>query len=254
MSARLICRTMPALLLCIANWSDAAENLPALSLYTEDLPPFNTLAADRKTVSGWAVEKIALVAQKARLPYTIELTSWARALSTAKTTEQSCVFSTARTAEREPLFKWIGPLASNEWVLYASAGSKPLADLEAVRGARIGGYYQSADAAYVESKGHAITYSSNHTTSLKNLVAGRLDYWVAGRYSGAAVIARNGSSGQAVPVLSLRKFELYLACHPSVPDALVQKLNQTFSALIADGSMARIDLKYKDWTPEKELP
>ncbi|WP_410965052.1 hypothetical protein, partial [Salmonella sp. SAL04286] len=51
------------------------------------------------------------------------------------------VFVTARLAEREDKFKWVGPLAVNDWVLMARGDSSiHLNSLEDAARYRIGGY------------------------------------------------------------------------------------------------------------------
>ena len=81
-------------------------------------PAYVTFAldADGKVV-GIATDKVRAAFERAGLPYTIELLPWKRAYAAAYQRPDACVYSTARTPERDPLFKWVGPTDSAEWVL-----------------------------------------------------------------------------------------------------------------------------------------
>jgi len=48
-------------------------------------------------------------------------------------------------------------------------------------------------------------------------------------------------------VLVFRQVDVYLACHRSVPDALVQKMNAALAAMHRDGTVRKIDQRYEQW-------
>jgi polar amino acid transport system substrate-binding protein len=47
-----------------------------------------------------------------------------------------------------------------------------------------------------------------------------------------------------VPVLVFNRVGLYLACHPSVPDRLVERMNAMLDTMRRDGTLERIDRRY----------
>ncbi|GAB3250295.1 substrate-binding periplasmic protein [Chitinimonas naiadis] len=220
----------------------AAE--PALTFYTEDLPPFSLQKADGQ-ISGSVTEKIELLSRQAGFSYQVIMTPWARALTLARNQPNTCVYSTARTPERETWFSWIGPLALNEGILYSLA-DKPLVatSMEAAMGARIGGYHSSASAIYLSKRGYNVIMSANHEISIKNLLAGRLDFWLTNRHTAAAMIQRLGLNGKIVPAFPVINLELYLACNPTLDAQLLKRMRQAYQQLQASGSLAAIDRKY----------
>lgn len=217
---------------------------PGLVLYTEDLPPFSLQLPDGK-VGGSVTEKIALMSRQAGFQYQVVMMPWARALNTARSQANACVYSTARTAEREAWFSWIGPMAYNEGILYSLAERPPAAsNLEGAITARIGGYNGSASAMYLSRRGYNVIMSANHDISIKNLLAGRLDYWLTNRHTANALSERLGLQGRLVPAIPVVNLELYLACNPALDGQLLKRMRQAYQQLQQNGSLAAIDRKY----------
>jgi polar amino acid transport system substrate-binding protein len=72
----------------------------------------------------------------------------------AKNNLDTCVYSTSRTPGREELYKWVGPLVSNNWVLFARADDvRRPKSLEDLRPYTIGTYSNDAIAEYFSLKG-----------------------------------------------------------------------------------------------------
>ncbi|WP_426103457.1 hypothetical protein [Massilia sp. TSP1-1-2] len=62
-------------------------------------------------VTGHAAEKIHEIMRRTGIDYSMATMPWKRAYTLAATAQNTCVFMTSRTPEREPLFKWIGPIS-----------------------------------------------------------------------------------------------------------------------------------------------
>ncbi|HEY9103922.1 MAG TPA: transporter substrate-binding domain-containing protein [Chitinimonas sp.] len=217
---------------------------PDLILYTEDLPPFNFQLPDGQ-ISGSVTEKIALISKQASFQYQVVMMPWARALSTARSQANACVYSTARTTEREAWFSWIGPMAHNEGILFSVAERPPVASsLQGAMTARIGGYNGSASAIYLSRRGYNVIMSANHDISIKNLLAGRLDYWLTNRHTANAMSERLGLRGRLVPAIPVVNMELYLACNPALDGQLLKRIRQAYLLLQQNGSLAAVDRKY----------
>ena len=125
---------------------------PALELATEEDAPHN-MEKNGKVV-GIATEKLEMAFQRVGASQRIELMPWARAYQSALNLPGHCAFSAARTSEREALFKWIGPVAAMDWVLYMRADNpvKP-SRLEDVRQQTIGGYLQDVISVWLSAQG-----------------------------------------------------------------------------------------------------
>lgn len=216
----------------------------ALELVTEDDPPYNMLRNGK--VVGIATEKLEKAFKRAGMRNHIELMPWARAYQSALTRRGYCAFSAARTREREQLFKWIGPLAEVEWVLYtrsSNAERKP-ASLDEVRDETIGGYLQDAISVWLAEHGYRVELATSDALNPGKLLSGRFNYWASTRARATALLMENQLAGQIVPVLSFGHTSLYLACHRDTPDELVHRLNEALHRMDADGTSARIEARY----------
>jgi polar amino acid transport system substrate-binding protein len=116
-----------------------------LQLTTEQLPPLNMSDDDGKTVHGVAADKVHELMRRTGIGYNVQMMSWNRAMELARRQSDTCAFSTVRTSEREASFKWVGPLAKGDWVLFGPKDKiGKVTSLEQIKGARIGGYLGDA--------------------------------------------------------------------------------------------------------------
>lgn len=221
----------------------------ALELMTEDDPPHNMLHDGK--LAGIATDKLAEAFRRAGVPQHMELVPWARAYQSALTQPGFCAFSAARTAEREPLFKWIGPVAAMDWVLYARADGKPVpAKLEDARSKMVGGYLQDVISVWLAEQGYQVDTASSDASNPRKLLAGRIDYWASSRPRATALLAKENLAGRIVPVLTFGHTDLYLACNQSTSDEVVKKLNQALRVMKDDGTAAKIEARYARWPAE----
>lgn len=222
----------------------AAQAEPTLRIATEHSPPLSML--DGGSVTGSGTEKVREIMARSGISYDIELLPWQRAYTAARQLSNGCVYSTTRTPERESLFKWVGPIDQGEWVLLGRADDKfQLKSLDDARGLRIGTYHGDAREHYLRARGFNIDSAQNDLINPHKLLLNRIDLWAASLRQGSAVLARNGWSGQIVPVLTFAKIQVYLACNPAVPDALVGRMNASLAAMERDGTARRIERKYE---------
>jgi len=219
---------------------------PRLYITTETSAPSSMLEGSR--VIGIATDKVREAMQRAGIDYTIELLPWKRAYLAAQQRPDACVYSTSRTPERETLFKWVGPTDVGYWVMMARADSKfRLRSLEDARGLRIGTYNGDARDAYLRARGFRVDTANEDLANAGKLLLDRIDLWAASLRSGSTILARYGYDKKIVPVLEFNRVELYLACNPGVPDALVNRLNAAFEAIARDGTGRRIERSYENW-------
>ncbi|MDK2123879.1 type 2 periplasmic-binding domain-containing protein [Parachitinimonas caeni] len=126
-----------------------------------------------------------------------------------------------------------------------------MARLEDARNARIGSYHANAGTKMLQQKGYQVVVSVNHEASLRNLMAGRLDYWLAGRYTALALIANANALDKVVPALVVDQFPMYLACNPQTNELTLKKLEAAFQQLSQDGTFVAIDKHYDNWLPSR---
>ncbi len=216
-----------------------AENLV---ITTEDYPPFNMTVSGK--ISGISTETVEEMAKRAGVGIAISLYPWERAYNMAQQDGKTCVYSTTRTTQRESLFKWVGPLVNNNWVLYAKADAKAVGKLEDTKAAKIGGYRGDAIANFLKEGGYKVEETNNDSQNPEKLLAGRIDYWATGEQLGAHLAKQKGITG-IKPVLTFKETQMYLACNKGVPDAVVTKLNDALKAMVSDGTVAKIGKKYQ---------
>lgn len=131
-----------------------------LVLLTENLPPFNMSVAGTNYarddgVTGISSDILRAVCERAQVQcQQILRFPWQRVYQQTLDDAGYGLFSTARNAEREGLFKWVGPIASNEWVLFSKGGSSiQLNSLDDARRYRIGGYKGDAKTQFLLDRG-----------------------------------------------------------------------------------------------------
>lgn len=227
-------------------------NVRAVTIATEDYPPFNFVDPQTKTVIGISADKVNALMQRAGMRYKIESYPWTRAYQMALQSADTCAMSMVRNSERENLFRWVGPLGVNTWYIYSRATPLPSAkSIEDLRPYTIGVYRNSAIGTYLQQQGFKLDWANYDAENPRKLIYGRFDYWASGELMGQYHIIRADLQGQIVPIFKFHSAEMYLACNLAVPASTVTKLNQTLKEMDRDGTNAAIDRKYRkvDLTP-----
>lgn len=222
----------------------------SLVLLTENLPPFNMSVSGNNfarddNVTGINADILRAVCERAQVECQLILRfPWQRVYQQTLDDVGYGLFSTARTAEREKLFKWVGPLANNEWVLFAKGDSAiQLASLDDARRYRIGGYKGDAKTQFLLDKGVEVQTALRDSENVRKLERGQIDLWVTSNQAGRFVARQEGMENLKV-VQHLHTAELYLALNLQTPDELVQKLQSALDSLRAEGALKSIEARY----------
>ncbi|WP_171013782.1 ABC transporter substrate-binding protein [Chitinivorax sp. B] len=232
------------LLLSMAFIGSGTSYADFLRLTTEYLDPYNVPTADGRSATGIVGDKVSELMRRAGIDYTLEAVSWQRAYNLAQVQPDTCVFGTARITERETLFKWIGPLATTEWVIIGRYDSPPVRRLEDLKNTPIAGYRSDAVATHLANQQYKIVTATNGEVCLRNLLAGRIDYWAAGRLSSPQIIKRLQAQSQVKVLFSFNRQELYLACNLDVPIKVIDALQAAYKSMETDGTLRQIDQRY----------
>lgn len=218
----------------------------ALTLTTEEYPPFNMTDAQTGRPTGIAVDKAVEMLRRANEPFTITSYPWSRAYEMALKLDETCVFSTSRTPEREAMFTWIGPLARSDWAIFARASdARRPKTLEDVRPFTIGSYLGAATAEYLKLHRYKVDLSNNEAQNIPKLVNHRIDYWATGELLGKYMIGKAGLTGQIVPLFKFKLSELYVACNRGMTAERAEKFNGILKEMDRDGTNAMIERKYQ---------
>lgn len=210
-------------------------------LLTENFPPYNMAIngknfAQEDNVDGIAVDVVREMFKRAGIKYSLTLRfPWDRIYKLALEKPDYGVFVTARLPEREALFKWVGPIGPDDWVLLARGDSKLVVNnLQQAKQYRIGAYKGDAIAEHLEKEGLQPVTSLRDQENAKKLMAGQIDLWATGDPAGRYLARQEGVSGLRT-ILRFNSAQLYLALNKEVPDEVVQKLQSELDKMRAEG-------------------
>lgn len=236
-----------SLMLSVASAQAAPEQI---SLLTENFPPYN-MAADGKNfardenIKGIATDIIREMFQRAGVDYTLTLRfPWERIYKMALEMPGYGVFVTARLPEREELFKWVGPIGPDDWVLLARSDSAiEVNSLEQARQYRIGAYKGDAIGEHLLAQGLEPSLALRDQTNVEKLQNGAIDLWATGDPAGRFLAKQQGVTGLK-RVLRFDSAELYLALNKQIADETVKKLQDALDQMRSDGTIDTITGRY----------
>jgi polar amino acid transport system substrate-binding protein len=237
--------------LLLVNGAHAAENPDTgLVLLTENFPPYNMAKngknfAQDENINGIAVDIVREVFKRAEVTYSLTLRfPWERIYKLALEKPGYGVFVMARLPDRENLFKWVGPIGPDDWIMLAKADSKiSLESLEQARKYKIGAYKGDAIAETLAKQGLKPIVVLRDQDNAKKLVNGQIDLWATGDPAGRYLARQDGVTGLKT-VLRFNSAELYLALNKNVPDDVVAKLQAALDQLRKEGVVDDIMAKY----------
>ena len=229
-----------------------AEEGPAtdLVLLTENFPPYNMAKngknfAQDENINGIAVDIVREMFKRTDITYSLTLRfPWERIYKLALEKPGYGVFVMARLPDREKLFKWVGPIGPDDWIMLAKADSKiTLETLHQARKLRIGAYKGDAIAETLAKQGLKPIVVLRDQDNAKKLVSGQIDLWATGDPAGRYLARQDGVTGLKT-VLRFNSAELYLALNKDVPDEVVTKLQTALDAMRKEGVVDDIMANY----------
>ncbi|WP_053148655.1 ABC transporter substrate-binding protein [Pseudomonas sp. P97.38] len=234
--------------LLLAGTARAADT--SLVLLTENFPPYNMAKngknfAQDENIQGIAVDIVREVFKRADITYSLTLRfPWERIYKLALENPGYGVFVMARLPEREKLFKWVGPIGPDDWIMLAKADSPIALDsLEQARKYRIGAYKGDAIAETLGKQGLNPIVVLRDQDNARKLVNGQIDLWATGDPAGR-YLARQEGVTDLKTVLRFNSAELYLALNKDVPDEVVARLQAALDELRKEGAVDAIMARY----------
>jgi len=222
----------------------------ALTIATEDSPPSTIVKND--TLTGISVEIVREIQRRTGDSTRIDVFPWARAYTMASTTPDVVLFATTRTPEREPLFRWIGPIFSIKWGFFALKDKTwHIASMEdAKTGVIIGTYKDDAREQFLKNQGFTnLESSSSQMINIRKLKAGRIDLLVSTNIGVSTMPESAGlKPGDLVNVFTFKEVELYIAFSKGSDEATVAAWEKAFEDMQGDGALAAIQAR---WLPQE---
>ncbi|NNT93316.1 substrate-binding periplasmic protein [Stutzerimonas nitrititolerans] len=243
--------TLLAMAASLSLLCGAAQAAPEqINLLTENFPPYN-MAVDGKNyardenVQGIAADIVREMFQRAGIDYTLTLRfPWERVYKMALETPGYGVFVMARLPEREALFKWVGPIGPDDWVLLARADSPiNITSLEQARGYNVGAYKGDAIAEHLAAQGLQPSLALRDQTNVEKLQSGEIDLWATGDPAGRYLAKQQGVTGFK-RVLRFEDAQLFLALNKETADETVAKLQAALEQMRSDGTVEAINGRY----------
>ncbi|QHC99099.1 amino acid ABC transporter substrate-binding protein [Pseudomonas sp. S04] len=221
-----------------------------LVLLTENFPPYNMAKngknfAQDENINGIAVDIVREILKRANITYSLTLRfPWERVYKLALENPGYGVFVMARLPDRENLFKWVGPIGPDDWIMLAKADSKiTLQTLEDARKYKIGAYKGDAIAETLAKQGLKPIVVLRDQDNAKKLLNGQIDLWATGDPAGRYLARQDGVTGLKT-VLRFHSAQLYLALNREVPDETVAKLQAALDQLRKEGGVDEIMGRY----------
>lgn len=225
----------------------AAPAAGALTLVTEENPPFNY--TDQGKVVGISTEVVTELAKRGAIPVQIKSMPWEQSYIAAQRDKETCIYSTVRLDNREQIFIWIGPIATNQWALIGKSDFTGVKKVEDARKYRVGVVAKDAKVEFLMSKGVTdLREVTDDGLVPPRLMLGKddpnhLDLWATSAY-GARRTAARANVKDIKLVLNLHRVPLYLACGRNTAPETVKALNQAFDRATKDGTIKRITSQY----------
>lgn len=250
MLKRLLLALVSASLLFINTVRAADAPDTDMVLLTENFPPYNMAKngknfAQGENIDGIATDIVREIFKRADITYSLTLRfPWERVYKLALENPGYGAFVMARLPDRERLFKWVGPIGPDDWIMLAKADSKiTLQTLNDARKYKIGAYKGDAIATTLARQGLKPVVVLRDQDNAKKLVSGQIDLWATGDPAGRYLARQEGVSGLKT-VLRFNSAELYLALNKDVPDETVAKLQAALDQLRKEGVVDEIMAKY----------
>ncbi|KAB8031779.1 substrate-binding periplasmic protein [Fluviispira multicolorata] len=215
-------------------------------LTTEDYPPFNM--TENGKITGIATDILREAFKRANIEYSLEMYPWVTAFQMTLKQKDTGVFSAVKTPEREMQFKWVGPIAEDNWVLIALKGSKiKINQFEDAKNYLIGVY--NGDALYQHFMKSGFTIGKNIILTPKDrlnavkLKEGHIDMWATESKLGFW-LAKVEKVDNLKVLYVIKKTELYIAFNLNTDQNIINKLNFSIKEMKDDGTVDKINKLY----------
>ena len=240
--------TLVTALLCLllGPLAEAGE----YQIVTEEWAPYNFQENDQLT--GMTTDVVRAIMALTGDDFEIAVLPSMRASSVLRTRPRTIMYSMFRTAERDPLYKWVGPIAQETIHAYQLAEAAPMNSLEQLRRApRITTRHAGLVPDALRDMGFTnIDRSATENMQLyRMLLAGRTDIIVGDTDAGVIHYSRRlkiapGTLRQ-IPV-DIYRASLYIAFSLDSDDERVAAWSAALEQLRKSGELQRIQRRYAE--------
>ncbi|MCW3994682.1 MAG: transporter substrate-binding domain-containing protein [Candidatus Bathyarchaeota archaeon] len=251
----------------------STSDLASFSYYTEEFPPYNY--QENGTLNGIAIDLLREITTK--LGKTVEanqlhLTPWTVGYQATLNINNTILFSTARLPEREQSFKWVGPIFTDKYVLFAESGGPTINSSSDLKNYKIGVITDDAAVMQLMEVGvdsSHLTYETNASVLVNKLLNGEIDLWCYPEAVGRQITEQaTGNYFLFKVAFPLDNLGFYYAFNKDIPDSTVNSFQRAIGAIKEekDGSgisgyerilgryipsvgLAQLNYLTEDWAP-----
>lgn len=239
--------TLTAALLCLLLTTPVRAE--QYQVVTEEWAPYNY--QENNQLTGMATEIVRAIMALTGDNFEVLLLPSMRSTHALKTRPKTIMYSLFRTAEREPLYKWVGPIVEESIHPYQLANAQqPVNTLEQLLHApRITTRHAGLIPEILQTQGfNNLEKSATESLQLyRMLLAGRTDIIIGDTDAGVAYYSRhlNIAPGtlRQIPI-ELYRSSLYIAFSRDSEDKMVAAWASALEQLRHSGELARIQGRY----------
>lgn len=237
-------------------------SLQNLTYLTEEFPPFNF--QENSTPTGLAVDLLVAITKEVgdEIPAAaVRVVPLSEGLATVRNTTGSVIFSIARTPNREDSYRWVGPFASYNIVLFSLRSRNiTVPSAEDLRDYTIGAVTSDVSVEKLVqlgvSPGNIVT-NPDPVELITLLDEGKIDLVTSGDIAGEYFIKKmNGDPESYKIAYRMDSTPLYYAFNKETPEDLVTRFQQALDRLSlppADGGLSGVDQVMSTWNPASGL-
>lgn len=224
----------------------AKAETPELTFLTEEYPPFSFSNAGQ--VHGISVEIVREIANRlgAKKPLILVL-PWSRAFDKAQQNKGYALFSVVKNREREPKFKWVGPLASYQGGYFVAVDTTEKVTEEfQLKNMAVVGVKDSIGIDILKEKGFSnVIEVTDPLAPARLIAANRVDAWITSDISGFYKAKKAKVSLSETYRLDTVTDHLFLAFNIQTPDSEINRWQMALDELKQEGLIDRILNEYR---------
>lgn len=240
--------TLTAALLCLLLGTVAKAE--RYQVVTEEWAPYNYL--ENGQLTGMATDIVRAIMTLSGDNFEVVVLPSMRASLALQNRPHTIMYSMFRTLEREPLYKWVGPIVEESIHPYQLArGRPPLYSLEQLKQVE---QITTRHAGLLPKRLRALGFTNLDTSAAESvqlyrmLLAGRTDVIVGDTDAGVAYYSRQLNIGpgflRQIPV-EIYRSSLYIAFSRDCDDEVVNAWARALNTLRYSGELERIQRRYE---------
>lgn len=251
---RRVCILSSALIVLMAVSGPGAmgESLPRFHILTERWLPYQFEKEGQ--LQGISVDLLVLLLDRVGSPQgreDIKIYPWSRGYRYAQEKKNTILFLTTRTSKREKLFKWVGPVIKNHWLLIAKKSrSLRIESRLDLAHYTFGTVIDDVGEHHILNLGvtkEQLERNTAYVNCVNMLQADRVDMVVMS-WETFDLVADDAGIDKVnfENVFTIGSSDLYYAFHRGTSDETITKFQNAFDELRAAGNVAALIRKYKN--------